>query len=117
MSNFHMTLSRQEFEDLLKNNPGKIIIKFGAEWCGPCKQIEGQVTQAFRVLEKTRHDVQCIMVDVDESFDLYGTIKKKCKLAGIPAILCYNTENLTYLPDDMVIGANPAGINAFFGRV
>lgn len=114
---FEMTLSKTDFEELLKNNPGKIIIKLGADWCGPCKQIESQVLQAFRVLRKLRQDVQCIIVDVDDSFELYATLRKKFKLNGIPAILCYNSENLSYLPDDLIVGANPKGIQDFFNRV
>ena len=30
-------LDRNQFMDLLKVNPGLIIIKFTATWCGPCK--------------------------------------------------------------------------------
>ena len=29
--------NRNEFLNALKMNPGVIIIKFGAEWCAPCK--------------------------------------------------------------------------------
>ena len=36
-----------EFNALIASNPGKIIIKFGAEWCGPCKTIESTVHHWF----------------------------------------------------------------------
>ena len=35
--------SRQEFLDILKVNPGFIVVKFGADWCGPCKKIHDEV--------------------------------------------------------------------------
>ena len=31
--------SRDEFLNLLKVNPGLIIVKLGATWCGPCKKM------------------------------------------------------------------------------
>jgi thiol-disulfide isomerase/thioredoxin len=31
--------SRDEFLELLKVNPGLVIVKLGATWCGPCKRI------------------------------------------------------------------------------
>jgi len=104
---------RTHFAELLQNNPGLIIIKFGAEWCGPCKQIEGLVQQWFN---KTNDKVQCFMIDVDEYFDLYAFLKSKKLVNGIPAILCYEKDNVHYIPNDIVIGANVEQVNLFFTR-
>ena len=30
--------SRNDYMDLIKSNPGLFIVKFGAEWCAPCKK-------------------------------------------------------------------------------
>jgi thiol-disulfide isomerase/thioredoxin len=105
--------NRNHFAELLKQNPGLFIIKFGADWCGPCKKIEGLVHEWFN---KTNDKVQCAVIDVDESFDIYAFLKSKKMVNGIPAILCYYKDNHNYVPDDIVIGADVPQINAFFTK-
>jgi len=105
------TISLQAFLDLLKMNEGIIIIKFGAEWCGPCKKIEQQVYAGFNQMPI---NVQPIIVDVDESFELYAFLKSKKMVKSIPTILCYEKGNISYVPNDVVVGANVDEINAFF---
>ncbi len=108
-------LSRAGFEQLLRENPGKVVIKFGATWCGPCQRIESHVHQWF---DKMPHDtVKCLMIDVDESFDLYAAFKSKRQVTGIPAILCFNKGNVSYIPDSMVVGADLEQVNLFFRAV
>jgi thioredoxin 1 len=104
---------RKHFAELLKENPGLIVIKFGAEWCGPCKTIEPLVQSYF---EKSPPNIQCMLIDIDECFDVYAYLKSKKIVNGIPALLCYQKENLNYVPDDFVSGANPKEISAFFER-
>jgi|LauGreDrversion2_2_1035103.scaffolds.fasta_scaffold02726_4 thioredoxin 1 len=105
--------SLQAFQDLLTKNPGLIIIKFGAGWCGPCKKIEPVIDQWFNYLPA---QVQCCKIDVDESIELYGFLKSKRRINGIPAVMCYQKGNLNYIPDDMVAGADVDQNNAFFQR-
>ena len=102
---------RNHFLSLLEKNPGKIVIKFSATWCGPCKIIEN-VVEAW--MKKMPSSVQCIVVDIDERFDIYAFLKTKKMVSGIPAILCYNKGNTTYIPDDAVIGADLTKVNHFF---
>jgi thioredoxin 1 len=104
---------RNHFAELLQTNPGLFIIKFGADWCGPCKKIEGLVQEWF---SKTNDKVQCAIIDVDESFDIYAFLKSKKMVNGIPAILCYEKGNHNYVPNDVVIGADVQQVNAFFAR-
>lgn len=101
------------FAEILQNNPGVIIIKFGAEWCGPCKQIEQLVFDSF---SRMPNNVQCIIVDIDICFDIYSFLKTKKMINGVPALLCYYKNNLNYIPDDVVIGANKLQLNLFFQR-
>ena len=101
------------FGELLEKNPGVIIIKFGAEWCGPCKKVDGLIHEWFGMMPD---NVQCVLIDVDESFELYAYLKNKKMMQGIPAILGYHHGNLSYVPSDSVVGADPLQIKLFFER-
>lgn len=105
--------TRNDFFKLLSNNPGLIIIKLGAEWCGPCKRI-APVLEGF--FASSPDNVVCCDIDVDESFDYYAFLKSKRMVNGIPAILCYKKGNLTYIPDDRITGADPVELDGFFRR-
>jgi thiol-disulfide isomerase/thioredoxin len=99
---------------LLETNPGALIIKFGAEWCGPCKKIESHVKA---IMNKMPDTVQSMIIDIDEHLEVYGFLKTKRIVNGIPVILVYYSGNTNYIPDDMVVGANVSEINLLFQRV
>jgi thiol:disulfide interchange protein len=114
---YEIELTKKSFEEMLKNNPGKIVIKLGATWCGPCKRIESHVVQYYNNITKQFPNIKCIMIDVDESFEIYGMFKTMRQISGIPAILCFNQGNVSPIPNDSVIGADYVQINEFFKRV
>ena len=105
---------RIHFVELLQTNPGAIIIKFGANWCGPCKMIENQVHTLMNMMP---NNVQSVIVDVDECVDLYSFLKSKKMANGIPLILVYYRGNLNYVPDDRVVGADKNQITKLFTNV
>ena len=101
------------FSEILKTNPGVVVVKFGAEWCGPCKKIENQVHELMNMMPD---NVQCYVIDVDDCFEIYAFLKSKKMVNGIPAILAYYNDNFHYVPSDSVVGANPEQIQLFFQR-
>lgn len=105
--------SREHFLRLLEKNPGLVIIKLGATWCGPCKKIKPVVDAFFA---SSPDIVICCEIDVDESFDLYSYFKSKKMVNGIPAILCYKKGNTSYIPDDSVTGFDAGQLDLFFRR-
>lgn len=107
-------ISLEGFRELLAKNPGLLIIKFGAEWCMPCKAIEGNVSAWFHHF--SNQQIQCVMVDVDESFELYAFMKSKKMVKGIPAILMYKKGNNHYAFDDAVNTSDKREVEAFFQR-
>ena len=102
---------RNHFAELLHSNPGVLIIKFGADWCGPCKVIEKDVLNYMNFMPDT---VQCAVINIDECTDVYSFLKNKKMINGIPAILAYYKGNVNYFPDDRVVGTNINHIAAFF---
>ena len=102
-----------EFQQILQNNTGVFIMKLGAEWCGPCKRIEGLVKSC---MDQAPANVQCAVIDVDNSLEIYSFLKKNRVVNGIPAILAYYQGNTHYVPNDLVIGADNNQVVAFFQR-
>jgi thioredoxin 1 len=107
------SLSKEEFSKQLENNKGGFIIKFGAEWCGPCKRIEGLVKE---LMNQTSENITCAIIDVDDNFEIYAFFKNKKMINGIPAIFGYKSGNFSYVPDDVVIGADDNQIRIFFQK-
>jgi len=105
--------SRDEFIQLLKVNPGLVIVKLGASWCGPRKQI-AHIVEAF--FASSPANVICADIDVDHSIDLYAYLKQKRMVNGIPVMLMYVRGNVSFAPNDSVTGADPGQLNAFFKR-
>jgi len=105
--------TRDDFLQLLQINPGLVILKLGATWCGPCKQIQPMINQFFF---SSPDNVICCDVDVDFSTDLYACLKSKRMVNGIPVILVYKQNNISFIPDDSITGANPTQVSLFFSR-
>ena len=103
--------NKDHFFEILGTNPGYIVLKFGAEWCGPCKMIAPLVEQWKT---KLSDNVEYYDINVDNSVEIYGYLKARKMVNGIPCILVYKQGNTTYIPDDAALGANEMDINHLF---
>lgn len=99
--------------EALKKNE-LIVIKFTADWCGPCKLIK-EICKQF---EKTKpSSIQYYEINIDESIDLYMKLKKMKMVNGIPALLAYKggtKEEHWYIPDWFHLGSDKKGLLLFF---
>jgi len=110
----HVTADRLAFLKHLAETPNHTVLKLTATWCGPCKQIAEYTRQVSLRLPANVDLIEC---DVDESFDLYASLKQKKMVNGIPVFLFYKNGNATLISDLSVTGSNVKDLDAFFFRV
>jgi thiol-disulfide isomerase/thioredoxin len=110
----HVATDRVAFLKNLAETPNHTVLKLTATWCGPCKQI-AEYTRAASL--RLPANVDLIECDVDESFDLYASLKQKKMVNGIPVFLFYKNGNATLISDLSVTGADIKSLDAFFFRV
>ena len=101
--------TRDHFISLLEKNPGLVIIKMGATWCGPCKKIKPYVYDKLKTCP-----YPCYCLDIDENMDIYKALRSKKQIQGVPTILAFKTENVSLIPDKCVTGAISTEIDYFF---
>jgi thiol-disulfide isomerase/thioredoxin len=92
-----------------------IIIKFTADWCGPCKLIKDMCIQ----FEKTKpSSIQYYEINIDESIELYMKLKKMKMVNGIPALLAYKggVKEHWFIPDEFHLGSDKKGLIQFFDK-
>lgn len=106
--------SQKELYDILLSNPGVVIIKLGATWCGPCKNIQPAL---MHYINQMPINVQVCIIDIDECFELYSLLQTKRMVNGVPAVLAYYKNNISIIPDVSVIGADLKQIEFFFNKV
>jgi len=98
------------------SNTHVIILKFGADWCGPCKTIAPTYKE---FIAKCPYNIICCDIDVDENLDLYMGLKKHKMVSGIPVFLAFFggvKRDAWFIPDDSVVGADNVAVNHFLKR-
>lgn len=114
MSEQH-NINRTTFiDEILPNNTGYIILKFTADWCGPCKSIKSLVEENTKKLPS---NVQYYEIDIADNIDLFSFFKSKKMCRGIPALFAFKKGNCNYVPDYSVIGADSDEISKFFDLI
>ena len=108
--------TRKDLTDYLKNTKYEyVVLKFYADWCGPCKVIAPKVKEMIlnkaNSLSNETNKFIYIEVDVDECFDLYAFLKSKKMIRGIPTIFLYqknvylqSEESHMYIPQASIAG-------------
>ena len=86
-----MTITDKNFENVIANN--NVVMKLGAEWCGPCRQLDPIIKKMET--EDTNYIVGS--VDIDEN----SVISTRYGIRNIPTILFFKDGQLV----DKMVGA------------
>tara|TARA_A100001015_G_C14867119_1_gene662822 strand:+ start:731 stop:1111 length:381 start_codon:yes stop_codon:yes gene_type:complete len=111
-------ISLQDFKQTLNNLPNNniIIIRFTAEWCKPCKNIDSLCNNYFK---NCNDKIIPILIDIDEALDIYATLKRYKMLNGVPALLAFygnNKQSNWFVPNDIVNTGNIDQVNSFLTK-
>ena len=111
------TISEEALKTKLSKLQAKelIILKFTAQWCGPCKKIK-HICSSFEQIKPA--SIQYYEIDIDDSIELYMKLKKMKMINGIPALLAYTNSSKEhwYIPDKCHLGSEQAGVEFFFNE-
>ena len=105
-----LTTLQRSFRDRI------IVVKFSAEWCGPCKKIKPLWNEWISIVSS---NIVIVDIDIDESIDLYVKLKAKKMVKGVPTILAFYGDIMRdqwYIPDDSVSGGNEGDVKNFMNR-
>ena len=101
-------VSQDDFEAQVIKAPGKVLVDFWAEWCGPCRMI-GPVLEE---MSADHADVTFLKLNVDEA----PAVAQQFNVMNIPTILAFEGGELK----QRVVGAMPKAklaeeLEAFLG--
>ncbi|NLG98494.1 MAG: thioredoxin [Chloroflexi bacterium] len=81
MSSF-INLDDSSFDQEVLNSPVPVLVEFGAEWCGPCRQLEPILEQMAAEWDKK---VRLAKVDVDQSVNT----AMKFQVMSLPTLILF----------------------------
>ncbi len=73
--------SEEHMNEVLKAHH-RVIVDFGADWCGPCKMVK----PTFLQLSDQHHEVKCVYVDVDNMEE----IPQIYNVSGLPTFILFS---------------------------
>lgn len=101
------SLSHHLADFLAKRNAGgKVLVSFGAEWCGPCKMFAKTLDE----LAFANKEVSFFKLDVDT----YGDLATEYKINVLPTFMAYkNNEQV----GDRLQGANRQAVEGLLEKL
>ena len=88
-------VSQDDFDDVVLKAPGKVLVDFWADWCGPCRMV-GPVLEEMAA---DYPDVTFVKLNVDEAPE----VAQRFGVMNIPTILAFERGEVRH----RIVGAMP----------
>jgi len=76
-----LKVTKSNFESEVINHKQLTIVKFGAEWCGPCKKLDPIIDE----IAKDNGDIKVAYVDIDND----GALAAEYGILSVPSTLFF----------------------------
>ena len=86
----------ENFDEDISSQKVPVIVDFGAEWCGPCKQLDPILEQ---IAQENTDKLKVFKINIDEN----PLTPQKFGVRGIPTIMLFNDGKLI----DTKVGSLP----------
>ncbi|MGL5541025.1 MAG: thioredoxin [Erysipelotrichaceae bacterium] len=91
-----IVVTKENFEEVVLNAEGKVLLDFWAEWCGPCRML----TPILEEVAGKASDVVIGKVNVDEQ----GELAQMFQVHSIPTMAIVKNREVV----DVSVGVRPA---------
>ena len=88
--------SDQNFDNDISSQSLPVVVDFGAEWCGPCKQLDPILEE---IAVENTDKFKIFKINIDEN----PLIPQKYNVRGIPTLMIFNKGKLI----DTKVGSLP----------
>ncbi len=100
MSDAIMSITKENFESVIKEPGSPALLDFYATWCGPCKTIAPIVEEL--AAEYASQGLKVGKVDIDES----GDLATEFNIQGVPTLIFFKGGEEV----DKLVGAHPRAV-------